>query len=223
MIKCGRCREYHESVADVRKCFNGEDVTSTKGTLPAAKRLSEAQVSYARKLLDQLHAVYTGSQPIEDLGRATDGRELLDGLVAARKAKTAGQPYKLPTNVSQSSAPASEATERRAVPDIPHGYYATPSATGNNDYDFWFVNVVTREGKWNGFRSVSRVIGGRSPVRVKGSTRVAALKAIDAYGVDKAGNLFADELERCRKCGRHLTDELSRSRRMGPDCAANAA
>jgi hypothetical protein len=223
MIKCGRCGQYHESVADVRKCFNGEDVTGTQGTLPAGKRLSEAQVGYAKKLLSQLNAVYTAERPIEDLGRSTDGRELLDGLVAARKAKTSGLPYKLPANVAQSANPASETAIRTVVPEIPHGYYATPSATGNNDYDFWFVNVVTREGKWEGFRSVSRVIGGRSPVRVPGKTRVAALKTIEDFGVDKAGNLFADEMERCRKCGRHLTDELSRKRRMGPDCFANAS
>src|SRR6266702_1273616 len=220
-VKCGRCRDYHESIADVRKCCKGGDVTSTKGTLPAAKRLTEAQVGYARKLLGQLNAVYTGQRPIEDLGRSTDGRDLVDGLVAARKAQAYGRPYRLPENVAQSATPARQDTgERSSIPEIPQGYYATPSATGSNDYDFWFVNVVAHEGKWQGFRSISRVIGGRSNVRVKGSTRVAALKAIDAYGTDKAGMLFAQELGRCRKCGKHLTDETSRELGIGPVCRA---
>ncbi len=220
-VKCGRCRDYHESIADVRKCFNGETVGATQGSLPAAKRLTEAQVGYARTLLKQLGAVYIAERPIEDLGRATDGRALLDGLVAARKALAHGQPYRLPENVAQSATPARQDTgERSSLPKVPKGYYATQSSTGSNDLDFWFVDVVAHEGKWQGFRSVSRVIGGRSNVRVKGSTRVAALKTIDAYGADKAGMLFAQELGRCYRCGKHLTDDTSRQLGIGPVCRA---
>src|SRR5689334_10823236 len=101
MIKCGRCSsrngaKYHEDIAAVRRCFNGENVTSTQGQLPAAARLTDPQVRYANTLLKQLNAVYTGTSPIEELGRQTDGRELLDGLVAARKAQANRQPFTLP-------------------------------------------------------------------------------------------------------------------------------
>lgn len=225
MIKCGRCStrggaKYHETVADVRKCFNGEPVSSTQGTMPAAKRLTEAQVAYARKLLDQLGAVYTGSQPMEELGRATDGRVLLDGLVKARQDKSAGRAYVLPPMTAQSSKPAADTTARTVVPEVTAGYYATDSLTGAQDTDFWFVTVVEREDKWFGFRVVSRVIGGRSPVRVKGSTRVAALKAIAKAGEREAQLRFAKELGRCYKCGKHLTDETSRELGIGPVCRA---
>lgn len=219
-IKCGRCRSYHESVADVRKCFNGEDVTGTQGQLPASKCLTAPQVSYANKLLAHFNAVYTGTTPIEQLGRATDGRKLLDGLVAAREAQAHGKPFRLPENVAQSAKPVVSKPDARELPKVPKGYYATPSATGNNDLDFWFVDVVEREGQWKGFRSVSRVIGGRSNVRVKGTTRRDALVAIEKAGYEAAGMRFAQELGRCYRCGKHLTDDLSRQLGIGPVCRA---
>lgn len=102
-------------------------------------------------------------------------------------------------------------------PQVPQGYYATPSATGNNDLDFWFVKRPT-EGTWAGRTFVSRVIGGRADASVRGATARAALEAILKMGFEASGDRFADELGHCKRCNRHLTDELSRQRRMGPDC-----
>jgi len=176
-IKCGRCREYHPTIADVRKCFNGENVATETHAKPA-KPLSASQVNYVGNLLKQLNAEYT------------------------ERTVTKGKFN--PTEVEK-------------------GYYATPSKTGNNDLDFWFVNVVTREGKWQGWRTVSRVIGGHANTKVFKAERRLALEKIIDFGIERAGNVFADELGQCKKCGKHLTDETSRQRRMGPDCYARYA
>ena len=102
------------------------------------------------------------------------------------------------------------------------GYYATKSRTGSNDLDFWFVRVP-EDGRWAGFRFVKRIVGGRGTQSIRGGEQVAALRAIMEAGVEAAGNLYADELGNCKKCGRDLTDEESRARRMGPVCADKAA
>jgi hypothetical protein len=118
--------------------------------------------------------------------------------------------------------------------DVPAGYYATPSITGNNDLDFWKVDRPT-EGKWAGYTFVRRVIGGHSDQnlprdskkRVKTDnrrlarvTQVAALEAIVKFGIEKSHELFGTELKFCRECGIHLTDELSRELGIGPVCRA---
>jgi len=226
-IKCGRCRDYHPTVADVRACFNGQQA-ETQTYPKTGQPISEKQVKYIGSLLSKLNAVYTGKTPVEELDKFSEGRKLLDGLVGARENQAYGRAYQLPENVSQSAKPVENGGERTAGgkfnPGIPKGYYATPSTTGHNDLDFWFVNVVEREGsQWDGWRTVSRVIGGRASTRVNRAVRRSALKAIISYGVDKAGDQFADNLGRCKKCGKHLTDETSRDRRMGPDCYARMA
>jgi hypothetical protein len=119
--------------------------------------------------------------------------------------------------------------------NIPAGYYATPSLTGNNDLDFWHVQKPT-EGRWAGYTFVKRVIGGHtdqnlprdSKKKVKSEkiarvTQTAALKAIVEFGVEKSHHLFGTELKFCRECGTHLTDKLSRELGIGPDCRSRAA
>jgi hypothetical protein len=117
--------------------------------------------------------------------------------------------------------------------DVPAGYYATPSITGNNDLDFWHVERPT-EGKWAGYTFVKRVIGGHSDLslprdskkrvrseRIARVSQVAAMDAIIAFGVEKSHELFGTELKFCRECGIHLTDELSRELGIGPVCRAS--
>jgi len=101
---------------------------------------------------------------------------------------------------------------------IAQGYYATASKTGNNDLDFWFVRVE-ETGRWKGFRFVRRYIGGRGPQRIGKGEQLAALHAILDATPEAAGDKFADELGKCRDCGRDLTDDESRARKRGPVCA----
>jgi hypothetical protein len=219
-IKCGRCREYHETVADVRACFNGQNVASTKPEGRTADKLTEPQVKMVNVLLRKLGLVYTAG-PVEELEKWGNGRKLIDQLKDAEQRKAHGRDWDLPEGTQVSAKPKDDGpAERTALPEVPHGYYATPSATGHNDLDFWFVNVVTREGKWQGFRAVSRVIGGHAPVRVPGTVRRTALKAIAETGYAQAQMTFAHELGRCYRCGKTLTDDTSRELGIGPKCRA---
>jgi hypothetical protein len=103
------------------------------------------------------------------------------------------------------------------MPDVPAGYYATPSLTGNNDLDFWKVDRPT-EGRWAGRTFVKRVIGGKPNVAVRGATASSALAAILKADPAKAAQRYGQEIGRCSRCNRHLTDETSRAAGMGPEC-----
>jgi hypothetical protein len=106
--------------------------------------------------------------------------------------------------------------------EVPDGYYAVASRTGNNDLDFWFVSTAGEDaGEWAGFRRVARVIGGHADVRVKGRERTAALEAILAAGIDEARMTYARENIRCWHCNTQLTDETSRALGVGPVCRRN--
>jgi hypothetical protein len=105
------------------------------------------------------------------------------------------------------------------IADIAAGFYATQSATGNNDLDFWKVT----EGRKPGMRFVKRVIGGGDTkyprlVDISQQQQLAALRAILREGIEKASDQYAVNQERCKKCGSHLTDDDSRAARMGPVC-----
>ncbi len=107
--------------------------------------------------------------------------------------------------------------EAKPLPNVPAGYYAVKSATGNNDLDFFKVDRPT-DGKWTGYVFVRRVVGGQSSygTTVRGSTAAAALAAIVAAGIPEAGKLYGQNIGRCWKCGKVLTDEVSRSKGEGP-------
>lgn len=105
------------------------------------------------------------------------------------------------------------------IADIAAGFYATASATGNNDLDFWKVT----EGRKPGVRFVKRVIGGGDQkyprlVEISQQQQLAALRAILREGIEQAAEEYAVNQERCKKCGIHLTDDDSRAARMGPVC-----
>lgn len=115
-----------------------------------------------------------------------------------------------------------EEARRRAsavIADIAAGFYATESRTGSNDLDFWKVT----EGRNPGVRFVKRVIGGGDSkyprlVEISQQEQRGALGAILRTGIDKARADYADNQQRCMRCGLHLTDEDSRAARMGPVC-----
>ena len=120
----------------------------------------------------------------------------------------------------ENMTPQAPAQEPPAViADIPGGFYATPSRTGNNDLDFWKVT----EGRKEGVRFAKRVVGGGDTkyprlVELSRQEQKAALGAILRTGISKAREDYADNQERCMKCGLHLTDEESRAYRMGRVC-----
>lgn len=103
------------------------------------------------------------------------------------------------------------------LPEVPEGYYAVTSRTGNNDLDFFAVDRPT-EGRWAGYVFVKRVIGGHVDTPVRGAEARMALEAIVEQGVSESQALYGREIGRCGACNRTLTDELSRELGIGPTC-----
>lgn len=234
-IKCGRGAHRHETIEDVKRCYNGEDVTQVPEPVQGSQyRATTNQVSFLGRLFAQTGASLASGEQLDTLTKRGPGSasELIDGML-----KFLNSDGPLPAGVMLPKVTAKPVAPRQvreggaAKLDIPAGFYATPSITGNNDLDFWKVEKPT-EGKWAGYTFVKRVIGGHddtaiprdSKKRVKTqnvrerATQNEALKRISEFGVQKSHELFGTELKFCRRCGIHLTDELSRSLGIGPDC-----
>lgn len=118
----------------------------------------------------------------------------------------------------QQALTAAREQPRLTFQDIPAGFYATKSATGNNDCDFWKVTVGKKD-----FRGAKRVIGGgdlRTPklIEIPKAQQITALRAIISAGIPEAARLYADLEQRCTSCGRQLTDEDSRRWGKGKIC-----
>lgn len=104
--------------------------------------------------------------------------------------------------------------EPATLETIEFGYYALPSATGNNDLDFFFVSKS---------REIRRVLGGHAPLRISTTEVkqvVKRLTALTEEQVRDAHILYGQEIGSCGLCGRSLTDETSRARGLGSDCAS---
>lgn len=123
---------------------------------------------------------------------------------------------------TKSVAPAQVVKSAEHYADIPAGYYATESRTGNNDLDFWKVDKPT-EGNWAGYIFVNRVIGGRPDIAIRKNHKFQVLEDIRAAGPLAAMQLYGQTIGKCGVCGRHLTDEISRFIGIGPVCRDKAA
>lgn len=96
--------------------------------------------------------------------------------------------------------------------------FALPSATGNNDLDFFTVSITSFRGVPNGVR-VSRVIGGHADQPLPLKQGLPVLQRLLDTDVRAAATTYGQHLGYCCRCGRHLTDEASRLAGIGPDCA----
>lgn len=210
-IKCGKCQATHESVAQVRACYGSQASKPGHRTNKYAGTCIRCGCTVAPEAGILSRSPGVGSQR---LGQGDwivqhvnnddcDEAKLLSDIKDMQPKRT--------VRVVGPTA--------RDFKAVAQGYYATKSTSGNNDLDFWFVRIQ-KDGRYAGFRSVSRVLGGRGTQRIRGGEQVAALRAILAAGTDAAGKLFASELGRCRKCGRDLTDDTSRELGIGPVCRA---
>jgi hypothetical protein len=200
-IKCGRGNHTHESVQDVRACYNGQSVASAPRQYASKDQATPAQLKFLNSL------------------RATLGLAPFTGEISKRECSRAIDDHK----IDVAALPKTAAPIRRVddgtvnVPDVPAGHYAVASLTGNNDLDFFRVDRPT-DGRWAGRTFTKRVIGGKPNSPVRGATARKALEAILAADPAKAAKRYADEIGRCSRCNRHLTDEISRQFGMGPEC-----
>jgi ribosomal protein S14 len=103
------------------------------------------------------------------------------------------------------------------VPAVPAGRYALEDTADDlNPVKFYKVNHGKKGGRWEGFIFVDRFVSDET-FPVKGSQRVAVLKAIAANPLE-AAQRFGREENRCCICGRRLTRRLSRHLGIGPVC-----
>lgn len=109
-----------------------------------------------------------------------------------------------------------------AFKGIPEGYYAV-RRPGTDTIDYFLIEEG--KGKWAGTKFARRVLGGQPKNARKLRTEPmenmqqrVAMQRITDFGLEAAGNLFADTLERCTDCSTPLTDPVSRAARKGPYC-----
>jgi hypothetical protein len=231
-IQCGRCHCYHESVADVRACANGQRVAvvdSPTGSASFGNGTGPTDKQWA--FLNSLR-VQAGQKPLDDARRANMTKRSIseainDAKIDVDTAKQLGNWV----NPNPASAAANSRHLRAAdYPSIPAGYYAVLSMTGTNDLDFLQVDVPDK-GNWVGFLFVKRVLGGGTDghrtERVQADTARTWMRRLNAEwalngdaAIVAAQALFGQSMGYCGKCGRELTNDQSRERGIGPDCWA---
>ena len=211
-MKCGRGHE-HASIAEVRACYGvaGNSQPARHRTNKYAGTCIRCGCTVAPQAGILSRSPGVGSQR---LGQG-------DWIVQHVNNNDCDEAKLLSDIKDMQPHRAQPATDKPDFKAVAQGYYATKSATGNNDLDFWFVRVP-EDGRWQGYRFVKRILGGRGTQQIRQPEQMAALRAILAAGTEAAGNLYADELGNCKKCGRDLTDDENRARRMGPVCAGKA-
>lgn len=219
----------HDTVAEVRACWGRGEMQGTPvGTYsrPARDRdvtpqwngfnvtapPSAKQVKYLNDLLRQAKLQPVGWDA-EHMARPS----VSEGITQLKAYLNRTRPLPTFAPVAHVGEPVSATPTRKPYPDVPAGHYATISATGNNDYDFWRVDRPD-EGPWKGRTFVKRVIGGKPNKNVYRQTALDALKAILDEGIEVTRTRYGTEIGQCWKCNRHLTDETSRALGIGPDC-----
>lgn len=221
-IKCGHCKDLHETVADVKACAQGglsARYPNAFGTRTASGRFvvvdnglggtttrpvrqgvpaTPKQLTFVKQLMEDRDLTGVTVPDVDGLTK-TEASQFIDAALRA--------PFKAKAKVKTTGG----------YPDVPEGHYAVPSATGNNDLDFYRVDRPT-EGRWAGRTFVKVVIGGHPDYAVKGVHAVAVLNRILDFGVEPAAIQYGQQIGRCYRCNRHLTDETSRRLGIGPDC-----
>lgn len=215
-IKCGKCRQYHATVDDVRACSQGESNVATVVKERPARPMwpaSERQVNYViglyeeRRLPDS-HVTYKRAD-LERMERDEISSEITLLKTYPRKEGTTGND---------------------AVPDVPAGRYAilnTHPIEGDgtdegDDYVFLKVDRPT-EGRWKGYTFVKRLYGSPGHLREDGVKNAAQRnKFLRRIAADpkKAMLEYGLQLGECGACGSPLTNEESRRLGIGPVCRA---
>jgi hypothetical protein len=247
-VSCGKGHGYHASVADVRRCYNGEEVEliDVGQTPTGANRANDKQVKYATDLL-RAHGVET-VKPVSAYGR----REI-SPLINLLKNNKPGElrPRDLRefglARVSDGGSLAPGQSASYTDPKAREGYVQVPGLN-----DVWVPAEQTKAAPRfdpqtleDGFYVRDGVVYKVIRAVVQGSGRKYA-KRLDERGrfqYDKAAitrlrpehkMTLAKALEvahrhatdinsklygRCFVCGRTLTREESIERMMGPVCA----
>jgi hypothetical protein len=225
-MRCGNCKEKHDTKEEVWDCYQG------KGKFVPA---TDKQLSFLNLMLEERGEV---QYPLDWISPdATDPDARLSKAAASAQISILARQGKGPvgTDIHKSvqrygcqcppeepctcdPGPVREPLNFNDDPPtetIPPGYYATPSASGNNDYDFWLV----KNGRKPGRQFVNRVVGGSAPIRISYAAQKKARSAILRFGIDLASKTFAEQTNSCRACRIILSEEASRVLGYGETCA----
>lgn len=200
-VKCGNCKQHHETIADVRACFqHGKPGSSTppipvEATSPVPP--SEKQIDFAESLLsDRIWPDKYTRDELKLMSRSQVS-SLITGLKSAEY-----KPQQL---------------------NFPEGRYALEEDIGaDTDADGTGGSIGFYEvDMWHGRISVRHLVGApgdfaKYPMRNGEARRILA--AIER-NPKEAMMRFADETECCGSCGSPLTNAESRAARIGPVCA----
>jgi Family of unknown function (DUF6011) len=242
-IRCGK-GHYHESVADVRACYNGErvqDVATDEGFFPRQDPKPTAkQLSFIENLLNKSGLQYVPG--LDTLNRRS-ASAVIDTLKGGSAALHPDFELLNPANsFANGTAHIERQTfERVDIPGLgtvplpkapafdPHsledGFYALPDPEGAHLPVVYKVvrNVVQGDGTRAYAKRLNTDTGEWDMARGSISllrpehkmTLEQALKVAKVVAKDVNGALYG----RCFKCGRTLTAEDSIERFMGPVCA----
>jgi hypothetical protein len=234
-----QCKGVIRHLQDVMPSMSAETISNAQTMLPTTEAIFDAVSGTASEaatydVLSKLQcaALYVQAASAQadptlgklqavanDASRAPRDREFAGSLatqLAARGSLSDKQMFYV-NKLIAAPAPAAEANQPTETTDVPAGYYATASRTGNNDLDFWRVDRP-ETGKWAGYTFVKRIIGGHDPIRLRGAEAKQALATIAATGIEAAGKAYASAIGNCYACNRELTDEESRRVGLGPVC-----
>ena len=205
-IKCGHCGNTHTTVNQVKACGGG--VQAPAGPAMA----TEKQVAFLNRLLAERPAL----RDVENLWP-----DVVAKMTKADASAKITEVMATPKEAQAAQAPKDNLTEILA--DVPDGYYAIDSLTGNNDLDF--IRVGTNQGRENpankGKRRVQRYLGGQGITYITFPEQVKFAKVLatfDQTALIGARSTFGTQVGRCGCCGKSLTDQLSRALGIGPDC-----
>lgn len=215
-IRCGK-GHYHESIAEVRACYNGERVTDVtpEGNPQGPAKPSEKQINYAESLLKRNGLRYLP-------GLETLNRQTISGVIDKLKS---GEAHSAPVfgpaeeddtvevpGLSGVRVPKAPAFDPETLDD---GFYFHEDVVYKviiavHGSGRKYAKALSENGTWEMAPGAVRKLRPEHKMTLEQALEVAKVVANDVNGA-----LYG----RCFKCGRVLTAEDSIERFMGPVCA----
>jgi hypothetical protein len=215
-IKCGNCKTYHNTVAEVRVCFGATSVSGSAGDFINSQQ-PEWDWGGDAPLLPPM------TQLEEDLEIQRREREE-DRRVAEYKSRRDSRDLSgfNPSHIGGNRSMPSQttwATVNKAAEGLPN-IKSVHYAIRNPDGEFRFYRVdKPQSGRWAG-KTFIKVQASDEYHRLS-SGPVEQLRIINEILVDprKAAEDYGHEIGSCAICNRTLTDPESIERGIGPICA----
>lgn len=225
-VKCGNCKGYHASAADVRTCYAAPVITPPRQSGPLAS-FGLPRPAYVEPVT-QKQLNY-----ISDLNG--------DVTYAAKLSKDGASQYIARLKAQNRSQPVTQQAPNRQVVKIPQafleglrdGYFATRQDS-TRPWTFLRISRPTK-GRFKGSLKVQTVHGSGMGVTLKPAlviydfgqdnqrvywTNMSIEDDLLLVTVDQRGSAlaYAEAMGRCMRCNAELTDDRSRWYSIGPEC-----